>query len=110
MKTVYRIYTPGQAEPLIQEVDWPREPGLNLIKGLIEPIVGGHLEHVNVLFNDRESDMFVHEEGRIFGLPRNDTATDIYLAAWKKKYPGLEPDKNSYIVGNTVIFDRRVWY
>lgn len=110
MKTIYHIFVPEVTEPKTLEVDWPREPGLGLLQGLIEPLVGGHMEHVTVLFNNRESDMFVHEEGRLLGLPRNEKATEIYLTAWKKRFPGLEPDPDAFIVGNAIVFDRRVWF
>jgi hypothetical protein len=109
MKTTYHIIIPG-SDRMTREVDWPDEPGHELLENLIEPIVGGPMEHVNVLFNDRMSDMFVHELGRLLNLPRNEEATEIYLANWRKQNPGLIGATQDFITGNAIIFDRRVWF
>lgn len=108
IETTYHIITPSARST--RTVDWPRKPDLGLLQGLIKPIVGGHMEHVTVYFNNQYTDMFVNEEGRIFGFPLNKEATEIYLANWRRQNPGKEDPEGSFIVGNAVVFERRIWF
>lgn len=92
-------------------VEWPEDPGYDRIRILMEPILsGGHLEHVTVLHGGRAADMFVDEEGLIKGLPRNEAATKIYRNNWLTKHPKTDPETISFIAGNAVLFERRVWF
>ena len=96
-------------------VQWPRNPGLALIKQLVLPLLGDHepLEQVAVLYKDRPADMFVSELGHLEldtrpPLPRNDAATDIYRAHWRGKYPGDDPERLPWIAGPAVLFTNRI--
>lgn len=116
MRTGYRIIQVDGTETRA-EVDWPRDPGLERITGLVRPIVGcQHVERVAVLDGDKAVDMFVDENGRASFLPReqwkprNETATRIYRAHWLKHHPGTDPETLSWIAGVAVIFARRVWF
>lgn len=116
LKTRYLIMRPEEPHES-GEVDWPREPGYDRIKTLIEPIVGGPLEHVAVLadfaggIKFKRADMFVNELGHVLKdpLPRNEAATVIYRrnALLNLGYTDLE--NISWIAGPAVLFERIVW-
>jgi hypothetical protein len=112
MLTEYLIYRPGATEPEKCEVDWPEAPKYEPLKALIEPLIGGGLEHVAVLFQGKRADMFVHEYGAgAFGmkpLPVNAAATAIYHAA--SKAVGHDVTRAPRIYGVAVVFRRRVWF
>ena len=55
----------------------------------MKEFLGGHSEHVTVLYKGKRASMFVHEFGRILGLPRNAVATEIYFAASRAR--GKDP-------------------
>jgi hypothetical protein len=76
---------------------------LEPIRELI-PLPRGYVEHVNVLFEGKRAHMFVHEEGLLLGLPRNDPATKIYRAAWLARHPKDDPESLSYIIGPAVLY------
>lgn len=78
---------------VVYEVDG-RERELTAIPKFpeIQKLVGGHVEIVSVL--DRVEHgrfiycpMFVHEEGLILKLPRNEKATALYQANVRKQFP-----------------------
>jgi hypothetical protein len=114
--TVY--YTDGTLQR--GEVDWPESPSLKQTKELVEPIVGGPLEHVRVLnpkmveadeiTAEDYLDMFVDELGHVRGggKPRNDAATAIYRANWLRANGG-DPEDIPWISGTAIVFDRRIW-
>lgn len=90
IKTRYRVVLPAHgavADSAVCEVMWPREPGYGLIRSLVEPLVGGNIEHVAVLsdfdggHNFGRADVFVNEDGHADHLPRNEVATTIYRRA-----------------------------
>src|SRR3954454_17749208 len=62
----------------------------------MQEIVGGHVEHVRVLDriekNGRlvHTSMYVNETGMLDGLPRNQTATEIYQRNVRAQFPGAE--------------------
>ena len=107
MRTTYRILRPnGQHEA--REVEWPADPTYHQIERLIKPLLGGEdLEHVNVTYRGERADMFVCENGKLFNMPRNETATGIYRT--DRVRPGRDPESVSYIVGVAIVFDRKVW-
>jgi hypothetical protein len=112
MLTPYSIYrTDGSI--WIGEIDWPEEPSLAQIKALVEPIVGGPLEHVRVLdpAADDYRDMFVDETGHVRAegpKPRNEMATALYRNNWLV-HEGGEPEDLPWIAGDAVLIDRIVW-
>ncbi|KKM83738.1 hypothetical protein LCGC14_1306380 [marine sediment metagenome] len=55
----------------------------------MKEFLDGHSEHVSVLYKGKPASMFVHEFGRILGLPRNAVATEIYFAASRAR--GKDP-------------------
>ncbi len=108
--TVYHVLRyDGSRET--RRVDWPEFPGYLLIKSLIEPIVGGRLEHVTVLYENRRADMFVNEYGHRFipPLPRNWAATAIYRTNWLEQHASCEPEELPTIAGTAVLFERIIW-
>lgn len=116
--TTYTVY---RADGAVErgEVGWPESPSFNEIAALVEPIVGGDLEHVTVL--DPASaeaaevsradyrDMFVDELGHMRADPtRNQAATAIYRANWLRANGG-DPEDLPWIAGDAVLFDRVIW-
>jgi hypothetical protein len=103
-------------------VEWPEDPGFDLIRGFVEPIVAGPLEHVTVLdpakveaeevdpHLDRR-DLFIDEMGHVRETPkpRNEAATRIYRANWLRAHPDCEPEELPFIAGDAVLFERIVW-
>ncbi len=111
MKTEYTIFRPGSENGESGEVDWPAEPGYDLMKALIEPLLdGAHLEHVTVLHEGERRDMFVDEMGSVNGLPVNALATPIYRNNWLTRHPNVQPDSMPAIHGTAILFARRVWF
>lgn len=109
MKTRYTIYrTDGTEER--GEVDWPRQPSLDQITAVVEAVTGEPFEHVYVLVDGEIRDMFVDELGhmRKERKPRNAAATRFYRAAMVMR--GAAPKSLPHIVGDVVLFDRRVWF
>mgnify|MGYP001599508811 FL=1 len=97
-------------------VKWPQKPGYKAMAALIDPLVGGNLERVNVLDPNRRdkseftyTDMFVNDrhQGK---LPANAKATEIYRANWLKANPKDKPDSLEMIYGTAILFHRRVWF
>lgn len=118
MITRYRIMRPGELH-VTGEVDWPEQPGYAAIKGLVEPILGGRLEHVTVLndfdgsANERRGDMFVDEHSAIdlaTRMPRNEAATAIYRRATLHREPHTAPETLPAIYGPAILFSRRIWW
>lgn len=123
IKTRYRVLQPDHreiADSAICEIMWPREPGYDRLRALIEPIMDGNLEHVAVLSdfeggrNFTRSDVFVNEDGHLLRLARNELATTIYrratLCGRSAAASPNDPEELPFIVGPMVLFDRRVWF
>jgi hypothetical protein len=91
-------------------VTWPKRPTFNLIDRLVKPLIGGSIEHISVLDNGQRRDMFVDDEGKKKGLPRNRGATAIYRAHTLTLAPDMDPEDLPEIVGPAVIFARRMWF
>jgi len=98
-------------------VDWPREPGYDRIKALVEPLLGKDepLEHVSVLQHGKRADMFVSEYGHMQlttrdPLPINPKATAIYRNNWLTQHPEADPAALPDIAGVAVLFERIVWF
>lgn len=72
MACVITIMRPSQ-ETEMRKVDLP--VGYDQINALVRPLVGGEIEHVAVLYNNKRQDMFVDENGQYKDLPRNEIAT-----------------------------------
>lgn len=111
METLYIILrADGSSER--GSVNWPEAPGYELIRDLVEPILGAdcNMEHVYILGDMRErQDMFVDEIGLWKHLSRNAEATRLYRQATLTQHPHLPPESLPYIVGAAVVFDRIVW-
>lgn len=71
-------------------------PTFNAMKDFL----GDNAEHVTVLYANRRCSMFVHEFGRIQGLPRNEKATEIYFAASRSR--GIDPMAEFEAFGSTI--------
>ena len=107
--TGYTIYHADGSEEFF-EVDWPLNPTYDDIEQLLAPIIGRPIEHVYVLFEDRQHDMFVNGDGHTApGGPKpiNQAATCIYQAA-SRTYAHIS-DPLPAIAGDPVLFHRGVW-
>ncbi|MDH2313074.1 hypothetical protein [Methylobacterium brachiatum] len=95
-----------------REVELAPNPRYSELRASIRALLvlgSAYPEHVTVLHEGRQADMFVHEDGHGAGLPRNEAATAIYRAAWLREHPGHDPETLPCIAGPAVIFDRIVW-
>jgi hypothetical protein len=117
MKTSYTVIRVGDVPLESGEIDWPPEPGIKLIHGLIDPILGAGepLEHVSVLHDGRPADMFVSELGHRAlttrgPLPINGRATIIYRHYWMTRFPETDAKGLPTIAGTAILFSRRVWF
>jgi hypothetical protein len=114
MKTIMTVILPD-GTTTDEELNLPREVPLDTFYKLAEPhgIPRGYVEHVTVFHNKKYTDMFVHEEGRLKGLPYNPKATEIYHAN-AIAHQGQTKQKliaqGFFIVGPALLFDRKVWY
>lgn len=111
METTYTIIRPDGTEEH-HTVDLPQEPGFDALAKIIRPILGKgrDLERVNVLHEDRYTDMFVDDSGLLDDLPLNEKATAIYRNNVLKHEPGTAPESLPPIAGTAVLFSRRVWF
>lgn len=112
------VLKPGEDEQRIEVDLSPTYKGLSKV---LEPILGGDLEHVAVWadFSGGENyerlDMFVNDVGAISDpqLPRNEEATTIYRRATMVGMSGLEPPRDPEempaIYGPAVLFNTVVW-
>jgi hypothetical protein len=120
MNTTYTVYHTDSSVSA-GSIDWPENPTVDQIKALVEPIVGGPLEHVRVLAPAMAQavmvshadyrDMFVDELGHVRAggpKPRNDAATAIYRANWLRAKGG-DPEDVPWIAGTAIVFDRQIW-
>lgn len=109
MKTEYTIYRADGTEER-SEVDWPLKPSLDQISSVVEAITGSPFEHVYVMVDNAIRDMFVDELGRVRKppKPRNEAATRFYRSASIKQ--GAAPESLPHIVGDVILFDRRIWF
>lgn len=121
IKTEYKIILPENGtweDCKVDSVEWPVEPGYDLISKLVDPLVEGHLEHVSVLATDfptkntEPADMFVNDEGNMPGrhLPVNPLATFIYHTYTRKHRGKREWADCPPICGPAVLFARRIWF
>src|SRR5262245_12091051 len=90
------LYRPGSPTggPDVLDVVLPAEPSLAALHAVVDPLLGDGavMEHVTVLFDGRRADMFVDEHGHGRGLPRNESATAIYRAAYLANHPGTDAE------------------
>lgn len=61
----------------------------------LQEIVGGYIEIIRVIFNGKQCQMIINEEGKLINLPLNLQATKILQAS----------APNDYIVGTAVILE-----
>lgn len=85
-------------------------PGYMALQVLLRPILGcEYAERVRVLHDGQALDLFVDESGLDKRLPRNEKATAIYRHNVLTQEPGTDPESLPYVVGDAVLFSRRVW-
>ena len=116
----YTIFRPERTSEA-GEVDWPPDPSFENIARLLEPIVGGPIEHVRILDPAKAlaehigradyRDMFVDELGLLRDPPaeRNEMATALYRANWLRVHPQDAPESLPFIAGVAVVFERVIW-
>lgn len=105
-KLTYHVYRPEGGEPEHHEMQW--SGNFQDIRGVVNPLVEGRLEHVTVLFNGKRADMFVEEESAK-KFPPNEAATAIYHASSLSREPGADTSDWPKIYGVAVVFDQIVW-
>jgi len=76
-------WIPARGEGRVERAD--SSPSLKAMQAWC----AGFVEHVTVLYKGKRASMYVHDEGRIIGLPVNKAATEIYWAASRAR--GVEP-------------------
>lgn len=126
MKTTYKVYYPNGSK--VGECDLPDEPGYDLLKALLVPLLfegldySGELEHVFILGDEpgERADMFVDDVMQLRSpLPAvNTEATRLYraasVAAYARVYGQVRAQEREQrmpdIRGNAVVFDRKVWF
>ena len=117
-----------------KDVQLPAEPTLDQLRNYIAPVVP-NFEHVSVLFQGHQADMFVDEKSQINGLESNEAATMVYwtnriihrLTEADPTLRGLTLDElcrraldvakdelrsssAPAIAGPAVLFEKRVWF
>jgi hypothetical protein len=114
MRTPYQVILPKDKflSRETENIDWPEDPGYELISALVYPILGPnrYLEHVVVWFKDDYTDMFVDDSGSIHGLPVNEVATRIYHANMRRQNPNADTSDWPKIHGPAILFHRPVWF
>ena len=115
METKYTIYKPdGTTED--HYMDLKEDPGYDVLARIVRPwLDNAWLEHVSVLHDGKQKDMFVDEEGLLKGLPYNKKATEIYHTMYRTQWPtdyaaAVQAGQLSPIVGIAILFHRRVWF
>ena len=103
-------------------IDWPRQPGLDRIHALVEPLLGNEpAEHVCILMPPPRDpsfvvgDMFVSEFGALRWkdrnrLPENAAASEHYHRATLTRAPNARPGDLPTIHGIAIVFHRKVWF
>jgi hypothetical protein len=86
-----------KADGAVFHEDWP-----SVIYARLKMEVGGRIEYVRVWDGEKYITMVVNETGLLDGLPRNQAATDLYLANSRRRDPAYSPE-GIYIAGNTVV-------
>ncbi|MGL5156246.1 MAG: hypothetical protein ACRC9H_15195 [Aeromonas veronii] len=112
MQTEYTILR-ASGERVTHSVDLPQDPHLQQLEAIVLPVIGERnwMVRVGLTFEDHPVDMFVDEFGHAKELPLNLTATLIYHAHIAgPNYPFTNPEGLPYIVGDVVLFHRRVWF
>lgn len=109
MKTGYTLFkTDGTATR--QSCEWPARPGLNRIKEMVEPLLGGGgLMHMSVLLDGKERDMFV-DDATTEGFEVNEQATKIWHTTYLTRFPKADSKTLPWVYGPAVLFDRQVWF
>jgi len=88
--TVRIIYPDGEGEDEV--ISYDKNPEYSEMKDWIE---NGWMEHIRVIWEGRECDAIIDEEGKIKGLKMNAMATAAYIRMY--------PDINDVIVGPCAI-------
>src|SRR5258708_1352178 len=76
-----------------REILLPLKPGYDLLMSTLKAMLpGADPEHVNVFWENKYTDMFVDDVGKLKELPRNEQATAIYRNNWMVHRQGVEPE------------------
>lgn len=67
----------------------------------LQEMVGGYIQLLRIIFNGKECQMIINEEGKLINLPFNEQATKILQASAPKI--GYFP--NDYVAGTAVILE-----
>ncbi len=111
--TIIKPSAASWADGTAGAVEWPKEPGYDAIKTLVQPLLQDgikrhvNFEHVAVLFKRQRASMFVDDYGAFMGLPVNRAATEIYHAASKAR--GADTSNAPMIYGTAILFHENVW-
>lgn len=97
------VFLPGRMEETFER-DIPVEPEYDVLREICDRAFDGFIEHVTVWYKNNYTDMFVDEEGRIKGLPRNEKATVIYHENVKVHCGVTDTSGMDYIAGGAVLF------
>ena len=116
MKTKLFIFKPGGKIPEEKTIDMSETPSYTEIADIMIPILANDcsdVEHVSVLYNNRQHDMFVDGEGAINKpyrrpLPHNEEATKIYYEADRQRGSDVTMPQPG-IHGIAIITDRLIW-
>lgn len=116
IETIFRVFHPGQKTYIEFRRSLLRKPGFPMLDRIIRPLLGfdvANMEHVSVLYEGEDLDMFVDELGATNneGLcPKqiNDEATKIYHAYGNSI--GKDMTDAGSIHGVAVVVMRKVWH
>jgi len=109
MQTIITILRPD-TQPETHILDLPSIPEWSTITTIIKPHIDGHIERVRVWHGGIYTNMFVDEDFQQKKLPYNAEATKVYRANIVEHEPKTDPDSLGTILGNAVLFSRRVYF
>lgn len=111
MLTTYTIFR-ANGERETHSVELPQDPGLERLEAIVLPVLGANnwMERVGLTYDGQPVDMFVDEHGLLTDQPLNLAATMIYQAHIAGYAVPVVRSALPYIVGDAVLFHRRVWY
>ena len=114
-QTEVRLYRVTNSQPEIFNVELAARPTYVALRDIIRKHLGPvNFERVQVMHPDtprtKMIDMLVDKDGKPKGLPVNEAATTLFRAYYLHSLPGTKPEDLQSIVGDALLFMRRVWY
>jgi len=68
--------------------------------------VGGYIQVLPGRLNGRSVSLVINEEGKLYGFPKNELATKLWLDFYKWKHNAKDEDFNGdYLAGPTVVLE-----